>query len=101
MFLLRRREWDRRIQSGDADDWRVEIVESFLVNDGGDFSSDAAGSRVFMQKNDFMEIFEVMKDLPVVIRLLDPPLHEFLPQTEEDMKDLAKKMESRPTGRLI
>src|SRR5579864_8823189 len=62
MFLLRRREWDRRIQSGDADDWRVEIVESFLVNDGGDFSSDAAGSRVLVQKNDFVGFPDCLDD---------------------------------------
>lgn len=41
------------------------------------------------QQNDFKEIFSVMNNRDVVIRLLDPPLHEFLPKTEEDMKELA------------
>jgi pyruvate,orthophosphate dikinase len=40
-----------------------------------------------MQKSDFKGIFKVMKDLPVTIRLLDPPLHEFLPKQEELEKD--------------
>src|SRR5579864_1772405 len=43
MLLLRRREWHGRVQSGNADHWRVEIVENIFVNDGGDFSSDASG----------------------------------------------------------
>jgi phosphoenolpyruvate synthase/pyruvate phosphate dikinase len=36
-----------------------------------------------MQRADFVEIFEIMAGLPVTIRLLDPPLHEFLPHTDE------------------
>lgn len=42
-----------------------------------------------MQKGDFKEIFKVMKNLPVTIRLLDPPLHEFLPKEEEEIQKLA------------
>jgi pyruvate,orthophosphate dikinase len=42
-----------------------------------------------MQKGDFKEIFEVMEDLPVTIRLLDPPLHEFLPKTEREIREIA------------
>jgi len=41
------------------------------------------------QRSDFHEIFEVMRGLPVTIRLLDPPLHEFMPHTDEDFADLA------------
>ncbi|HEX7005704.1 MAG TPA: pyruvate, phosphate dikinase [Alphaproteobacteria bacterium] len=43
-----------------------------------------------MQRRDFVELFEIMSGLPVTIRLLDPPLHEFLPHTEEDMKAVAE-----------
>ncbi|MDZ4737559.1 MAG: pyruvate, phosphate dikinase [Rhodospirillaceae bacterium] len=43
-----------------------------------------------MQRADFVEIFKIMKGLPVTIRLLDPPLHEFLPNTTEDMAEVAK-----------
>jgi pyruvate,orthophosphate dikinase len=46
-----------------------------------------------MQKGDFMQIFKVMKGLPVTIRLLDPPLHEFLPHTEDEIRSLAASME--------
>jgi pyruvate,orthophosphate dikinase len=42
-----------------------------------------------MQKEDFMGIFEAMRDLPVTIRLLDPPLHEFLPRREELVTEIA------------
>jgi pyruvate,orthophosphate dikinase len=45
-----------------------------------------------MQIKDFVEIFTVMQGLPVNIRFLDPPLHEFLPHSEQDMKDLARTM---------
>ncbi|MDT8318077.1 MAG: pyruvate, phosphate dikinase [bacterium] len=45
-----------------------------------------------MQKSDFKGIFREMKGLPVTIRLLDPPLHEFLPQTKKDLQDIAVDM---------
>jgi pyruvate, orthophosphate dikinase len=45
-----------------------------------------------MQRGDFAGLFKVMKGLPVTIRTLDPPLHEFLPHSEKDIKDLAAKM---------
>lgn len=44
------------------------------------------------QKKDFFEIFEIMEGKPVTVRLIDPPLHEFLPKTEEEMKKLSKLM---------
>jgi len=54
------------------------------------------------QKKDFIEIFKIMKGLPVTVRLLDPPLHEFLPKTEKEISDVAtavglplKEIESR------
>ncbi|WP_321488921.1 pyruvate, phosphate dikinase [uncultured Hyphomonas sp.] len=43
-----------------------------------------------MQRGDFEEIFRILEDRPATIRLLDPPLHEFLPHTDEDMEDVAK-----------
>ncbi len=45
-----------------------------------------------IQRRDFEQIFKAMDGLPVTIRLLDPPLHEFLPQEEYNQKDIAKKM---------
>ena len=46
-----------------------------------------------MQKKDFAEIFELMKNLPVTIRLLDPPLHEFLPREEDELFELARNLD--------
>jgi pyruvate,orthophosphate dikinase len=43
-----------------------------------------------MQRSDFEEIFRILEDRPATIRLLDPPLHEFLPHTDEDMAEVAK-----------
>jgi len=45
-----------------------------------------------MQRGDFEQLFKTMDGLPVTIRLLDPPLHEFLPQEESSQKDIARKM---------
>ena len=45
-----------------------------------------------MQRRDFEQIFTVMDGLPVTIRLLDPPLHEFLPQEDHNQKEMAKQM---------
>ena len=44
------------------------------------------------QRNDFVEIFKIMNGLPVTVRLLDPPLHEFLPKTEKDIRNIAKEL---------
>ncbi len=49
-----------------------------------------------MQREDFAGIFRVMDGLPVTIRTLDPPLHEFLPHTDEEMEDLAYKINVHP-----
>jgi pyruvate,orthophosphate dikinase len=45
-----------------------------------------------LQRGDFEQLFEVNENLPVNIRLLDPPLHEFLPTTDADIKQMAKEM---------
>ncbi len=44
------------------------------------------------QKNDFIEIFKIMSGLPVTVRLLDPPLHEFLPRTEKEIIEVSNKL---------
>jgi pyruvate,orthophosphate dikinase len=59
-------------------------------------ASDEAGRRTALakilpyQKDDFVELFDIMQGLPVTIRLLDPPLHEFLPTSEAEMEEVAK-----------
>jgi pyruvate,orthophosphate dikinase len=45
-----------------------------------------------MQRADFVELFKIMRGLPVTIRLLDPPLHEFLPHTEKEIDEVAQVM---------
>ncbi len=49
-----------------------------------------------MQRADFIELFEIMHGLPVTIRLLDPPLHEFLPKTDEEIAEVAAAMNIIP-----
>ena len=50
-----------------------------------------------MQRKDFEEIFTIMDGLPVIIRLLDPPLHEFLPKDALEIKELAKRLNIKET----
>jgi pyruvate, orthophosphate dikinase len=49
-----------------------------------------------MQRQDFIELFEIMAGLPVTIRLLDPPLHEFLPKSEHEILELARELSIKP-----
>jgi pyruvate, orthophosphate dikinase len=49
-----------------------------------------------MQRKDFAELFEIMSGLPVTIRLLDPPLHEFLPKTDDEINEVAQAMKVSP-----
>ena len=48
------------------------------------------------QRKDFVGIFKAMAGLPVTVRLLDPPLHEFLPQEEANQKEMAKRLKVSP-----
>ena len=49
-----------------------------------------------MQRQDFIELFEIMAGLPVTIRLLDPPLHEFLPKSDHEIIELARELSIKP-----
>jgi len=72
----------------DAD--RIVAMREMIVG-ADEKSRRAALSKILpMQRADFIEIFEIMKGLPVTIRLLDPPLHEFLPKGEEELAEVAK-----------
>ncbi len=72
---------------------RISAVREMILADDTEGRKRALIKLLPMQKGDFIEIFKVMKGLPVTIRLLDPPLHEFLPHTEEDIRSLAASME--------
>ncbi|MEU0082880.1 pyruvate, phosphate dikinase [Streptomyces sp. NPDC006274] len=62
---------------------RREMVEKLILADTDDEREDALKALLPQQKQDFVELFEAMDGLPVTVRLLDPPLHEFLPDITE------------------
>jgi pyruvate,orthophosphate dikinase len=62
---------------------RLPIFQKMILSDNEEERKSAINKLMPLQKKDFMEIFEVMNGLPVTIRLLDPPLHEFLPSIEQ------------------
>jgi pyruvate, orthophosphate dikinase len=62
---------------------RLELVQRFILADSAVEEEAALGELAKLQRSDFEGIFEAMDGLPVTIRLLDPPLHEFLPDVEE------------------
>ena len=72
---------------------RLPIVQQMILADDEESRRKALDKLMPMQKEDFKGIFEVMKDLPVTIRLLDPPLHEFLPKTEKEIREAASRMD--------
>ena len=71
---------------------RISAVREMIFSDNEKDRREALNKISPMQKNDFIEIFTLMKDLPVTIRLLDPPLHEFLPREEDELEDLSEKL---------
>ncbi len=75
---------------------RLPIVREMILAGSKKKRLEAIAKLLPMQKSDFKEIFRVMNGLPVTIRLLDPPLHEFLPSTEELTSELRnlKEVES-------
>ena len=72
----------------DAD--RITAMREMIVARDTDGRRAALAKLLPMQRKDFADLFSIMKGLPVTIRLLDPPLHEFLPHTEEDIKQVAQ-----------
>ncbi len=71
---------------------RIDAVREMILADDEDGRRRALNKLLPMQREDFRGIFEVMKELPVTIRTLDPPLHEFLPHSDREIEDLAKKI---------
>ncbi|WP_295813590.1 pyruvate, phosphate dikinase [uncultured Nitratireductor sp.] len=74
------------------DDGRILAMREMILADTEGDRRKALAKLLPMQRSDFVEIFEVMAGLPVTIRLLDPPLHEFLPKTEEEIAEVAAAM---------
>ena len=75
------------------DDLRIPAVRRMILSSSIEKRKDALDELLPMQRDDFFEIYKAMGERPVTVRLLDPPLHEFLPSKEEDMKVLAKSMD--------
>ncbi len=69
---------------------RILCVREMIMANDGEGRRAALAKIQPMQQEDFVKLFEVMAGKPVVIRLLDPPLHEFLPSTEHDINQLAE-----------
>ena len=71
---------------------RIVAVREMILSDSEEGRRAALAKLLPMQRGDFTELFEIMQGLPVTIRLLDPPLHEFLPHTDEEIAEVAAVM---------
>jgi len=76
---------------------RIVAVREMILADTKEGRERALAKLLPMQRDDFKGIFEVMDGMPVTIRTLDPPLHEFLPQTEREIKEVAEQMGVPPS----
>ncbi len=74
------------------DEKRIISVRQMILSKTLEDRKEALAKLLPYQKNDFFEIFKIMNGLPVTVRLLDPPLHEFLPKTEKDIADVAREL---------
>ena len=75
---------------------RILAVREMILANKLEDRQKALAKLLPMQRNDFIELFEIMAGLPVTIRLLDPPLHEFLPQTDDEIENVADDLNANP-----
>ena len=75
------------------DEERILYVRQMILSKSKEDRCEALNKILPFQKNDFKEIFSIMRGLPVTIRLLDPPLHEFLPKSEKEISIVASSLE--------
>ena len=78
------------------DEDRIQAVREMILADDEKSRRTALAKLLPMQRADFVELFEIMEGRPVTIRLLDPPLHEFLPHGEEEIAEVAAAMGADP-----
>jgi pyruvate, orthophosphate dikinase len=78
------------------DEERIQAVREMILADDEKSRRAAIAKLLPMQRADFVELFEIMRGKPVTIRLLDPPLHEFLPHGEKEIAEVAKIMGADP-----
>jgi pyruvate,orthophosphate dikinase len=72
------------------EDGRLEVMRRMILAEDEESSKEALAELEPLQRDDFEEIFKAMSGLPVTVRLLDPPLHEFLPDSRELIERLAE-----------
>jgi pyruvate,orthophosphate dikinase len=78
------------------DEDRIRAVREMILAEDEKARRAALAKLLPMQRADFVELFKIMGGLPVTIRLLDPPLHEFLPHTEKEIAEVAQAMGADP-----
>ncbi|MBB5046697.1 pyruvate,orthophosphate dikinase [Rhodopseudomonas rhenobacensis] len=75
---------------------RIRTVREMILSEDEQSRRQALAKLLPMQRADFVELFEIMKGLPVTVRLLDPPLHEFLPHSQAEIEEVARAMNTDP-----
>jgi len=75
---------------------RIRAIRKMIISENVEDRKEALNTLLPFQKKDFIEIFEAMKGLPVTVRLLDPPLHEFLPDEKEEAERVAGELGIKP-----
>jgi pyruvate,orthophosphate dikinase len=78
------------------DEDRISAMREMIFAEGVEARRDSLATLLPMQRKDFTELFEIMAGLPVTIRLLDPPLHEFVPHEVEDIAHVAPSLRLSP-----
>jgi pyruvate,orthophosphate dikinase len=81
------------------EDDRLIVMREMIFADTPKDRAAALARLLPMQRDDFVQLFDIMQGLPVCIRLFDPPLHEFLPQSREGLRDLAEALD-RPLSEV-
>ena len=74
------------------DEERILSVRQMILSKSKDDRANALNKLLPHQQKDFFEIFKIMQGLPVTVRLLDPPLHEFLPKSSKEIEDVANSL---------
>lgn len=80
---------------------RINIMRKMILSESFEERQFALNELFVMQEKDFYEIFKIMSPRPVTVRLLDPPLHEFLPQKEKDIEALSESLEIEKESLLL
>jgi len=75
---------------------RIDVMREMILAETVEHRREALDKLLPMQRADFVELFEIMHGTPVTIRLLDPPLHEFLPKSEDEIDDVAARIGMAP-----